>query len=101
MSRFFGVTLMFRLAQAGDLGCHRHRIDHYAVADDAHFPRAQDAGGNEVQDVLFATHDDRVPGIVAACERTTMSAFSVSKSMILPLPSSPHWAPTRIVFAMK
>ena len=29
-----------------------------------------------------------------------MSAFSVSTSMILPLPSSPHWAPTRIVFAI-
>src|SRR5215218_3529148 len=29
-----------------------------------------------------------------------MSALSVSTSMILPLPSSPHWAPTRIVFAI-
>jgi hypothetical protein len=29
-----------------------------------------------------------------------MSAFSVSTSMILPLPSSPHWAPTKIVFAI-
>src|SRR6267142_4103926 len=29
-----------------------------------------------------------------------MSADSVSTSMILPLPSSPHWAPTRIVFAI-
>src|ERR1700722_2913297 len=29
-----------------------------------------------------------------------MSPYSVSTSMILPLPSSPHWAPTRIVFAI-
>jgi hypothetical protein len=29
-----------------------------------------------------------------------MSAFSVSTSMILPFPSSPHWAPTKIVLAI-
>ena len=40
------------------------------------------------------------PALLPPCERTTMSAFSVRKSMILPLPSSPHWAPTRIVFAI-
>src|SRR5262249_644025 len=32
--------------------------------------------------------------------RTTMSASSVRTSMIFPLPSSPHWAPTSIVFAI-
>jgi hypothetical protein len=38
------------------------------------------------------------PALLPPCERTTMSASSVRTSMILPFPSSPHWAPTRIVF---
>ena len=38
------------------------------------------------------------PALAPPWARTTMSACSVRKSMILPLPSSPHWAPTRMVF---
>src|SRR6185437_1599656 len=40
------------------------------------------------------------PALFPPWERTTMSAVSVRKSIILPLPSSPHWAPTRIVLDM-
>src|ERR1017187_5713196 len=40
------------------------------------------------------------PALLPPAYRTTTSACSVSTSMILPLPSSPHWAPTRIVFAI-
>src|SRR5690242_15411653 len=34
------------------------------------------------------------PALLPPWKRTTMSAFSASRSTILPLPSSPHWAPT-------
>src|SRR5205814_1905811 len=40
------------------------------------------------------------PALLPPWVRTTTSACSVSTSMILPLPSSPHWAPTRIVLAI-
>src|SRR5271170_6046475 len=38
------------------------------------------------------------PALLPPCERTTISASSVRTSMIFPFPSSPHWAPTRMVF---
>ena len=38
------------------------------------------------------------PALAPPWARATMSACSVMKSMILPLPSSPHWAPSRMVF---
>src|SRR5919201_5768285 len=34
------------------------------------------------------------PALLPPWKRTTMSARSASRSTILPLPSSPHWAPT-------
>src|ERR1700736_1995407 len=37
------------------------------------------------------------PALLPPWERITMSAFSERRSMILPLPSSPHWPPTRMV----
>src|ERR1051325_7322700 len=40
------------------------------------------------------------PALVPPWLRTTMAAREVSTSMILPLPSSPHCAPIRIVFAI-
>src|ERR1043166_605082 len=40
------------------------------------------------------------PALLPPWLRTTMSARAVSTSMILPLPSSPHCAPIRIVFAI-
>src|ERR1700737_735973 len=40
------------------------------------------------------------PALLPPWLRTITSALVVSTSMILPLPSSPHCAPTRIVFAI-
>src|SRR5579864_7849218 len=37
------------------------------------------------------------PALLPPCERMTMSAFSARKSMTFPLPSSPHWPPTRMI----
>src|SRR5450759_2612664 len=37
------------------------------------------------------------PALFPPCERMTMSAFAARKSMTLPLPSSPHWPPTRMM----
>src|SRR5581483_10680970 len=37
------------------------------------------------------------PALLPPCERTTISTRSASRSITLPLPSSPHWPPTRIV----
>ena len=42
------------------------RVHHHAVADDATFARAQDAGGDEVEDVFLAADQDGMPGVVAA-----------------------------------
>src|ERR1700693_1407344 len=41
------------------------------------------------------------PALLPPWLRTTMSALAVSTSMIFPFPSSPHCAPTRIVFAIE
>src|SRR5689334_5309640 len=40
------------------------------------------------------------PALWPPWKRTTMSACSESQSTILPLPSSPHWAPTTTTLAM-
>src|SRR5262249_45539139 len=40
------------------------------------------------------------PALCPPWKRTTMSARSESQSTILPLPSSPHWAPMTTTFAM-
>src|SRR5690606_5144703 len=40
------------------------------------------------------------PALCPPWKRTTMSARSDSQSTILPLPSSPHWAPTTTTFAI-
>src|SRR5659263_53197 len=37
------------------------------------------------------------PALLPPWKRATTSAFSASRSVILPLPSSPHWAPTTTV----
>ena len=44
----------------------RGGIDHHTVADDAFFIGAENAGGNQVQDVLVAVEDDGMPGVVPA-----------------------------------
>src|ERR1700749_5052769 len=40
------------------------------------------------------------PALWPPWKSTTTSARSVSQSTILPLPSSPHWAPTTVTLAM-
>jgi hypothetical protein len=100
MSKFAFVTLMSLFAQPLDFLGERSGIDHHAIANHAHRAFAQDAARNQVQHVFLPGDDDRVPALLPPCERTTTSARSVRTSMILPLPSSPHWAPTRIVLAM-
>src|SRR5690606_26267137 len=40
------------------------------------------------------------PALCPPWKRATMSACSQSQSTILPLPSSPHWAPTTTTFAI-
>src|ERR1700742_3033841 len=40
------------------------------------------------------------PALLPPWKRTTMSARFDSQSMILPLPSSPHWAPITVTLAM-
>src|ERR1700694_4582839 len=37
------------------------------------------------------------PALFPPWERMTMSALAARKSMTLPLPSSPHWPPTRMM----
>src|SRR6202521_5117368 len=37
------------------------------------------------------------PALLPPCERITMSALAARKSMTFPLPSSPHWPPTRMM----
>ena len=52
--------------QAGDLLEQSPRINHDTVADDADFAGMQDAGRNQVQDVLIVADLDRVSGVIAA-----------------------------------
>ena len=52
--------------QIFEFGYERRGIDHGAGADDGFLFRAQNAAGNELQDVAMAIEDDRVAGIVAA-----------------------------------
>src|SRR5581483_2715262 len=60
------VDLNAEFAQAFDFADQRDRIDHDAVADDAHFSAAQNSGRDEMQNVFLAPLDDGVAGIVAA-----------------------------------
>src|SRR5690606_3431923 len=49
-----------------DLSNEADRIDDDAIAYDVDLAVPEDAGGEQVQDVLRATGDDRVAGVVAA-----------------------------------
>jgi hypothetical protein len=63
-------------------------------------PGLHDARRQQGQLVGHTVDDQRVARIVATLKRATTSARSDSQSTILPLPSSPHWAPTTTTFAM-
>lgn len=43
-------------------------IKHHAVADDAYLARVQDTGGDDMQNVLLAVHNNSVPCVVSALE---------------------------------
>src|SRR5690606_32911303 len=57
---------------------------------------AQDARGDQRQDVLSPPMTSVWPALWPPWKRATADAFSVSRSTILPLPSSPHWVPMTI-----
>ena len=54
------------LAQPLDFLDEAHGVNHHAVADDADLVLAQNAGGDQVQDVFLPFDVDRVAGVVAA-----------------------------------
>ena len=54
------------LFEALDFADECDRVDDDAVGDDALFPCAQDAGGDQVEDEFFFTDLDGVAGVVAA-----------------------------------
>ena len=57
--------------------------------------------GQQAELVGDAVDDQRVAGVVAALEADDdVGAARDSQSTILPLPSSPHWAPTTTTLAM-
>jgi len=72
-----------KLSQAFNFIYKANGINHDAIADDTKFIFAKDAGRNEVQNILLLSDENGMPGIVAASVRTTISASSVSTSMIL------------------
>ena len=63
--------------------------------------RPDDARRQQRQLVGLLADDERVAGIVAALEAHDDVGALASQSTILPLPSSPHWAPITVTFAMR
>ena len=65
------------------------------------------AGEARFADIIWKNEPIKAGELVKICEkemswkRTTTSAWLDSQSTILPLPSSPHWAPTTTTFAME
>ena len=87
-------------AQLVELAGQHLRVDHDAVADRAQLARIEDPGRDQVELPVHAVAHDGVPGVVAALEADHQSDFSARRSTTLPLPSSPHWAPTITIPAM-
>ena len=81
------------LLQRVDLLEQRLRVDDDAVADDGGDVRGEHTGREDVQCVLLLADHDRVAGVVAALVPDDVLHASPSRSVALPLPSSPHWAP--------
>ena len=80
-------------------------VDDDAVADDRHAARREDAGGQQVQRVLLAGLPEPMtmvcPALLPPLNFTTASTRLPSRSVALPLPSSPHWAPTSTIAGMR
>ena len=64
------------------------------------FPRRRIPDGIRCRMYLTPRWMTVCPALLPPWLRTTMSALAVSTSMILPLPSSPHCAPIKIVLAI-
>ena len=60
------LNLDAELGQADDLAHEAHRVYDHSVADHTHLALAEDAGRDEVQDVLGLANIDGVTGVVAA-----------------------------------
>ena len=81
------------------LGEHRHlvderaRVDDDAGADDRRDVRVEHAAGHEVELEDLVADDDGVAGVVAALVAHDHVDRPDSRSVALPLPSSPHWRP--------
>jgi len=75
-----------------------HRVNHDAIANDAGFPRRRMPEESGAAHIFWLPMKTVCPALFPPWVRTTISAPSVRTSMILPLPSSPHCAPTNIVF---
>ena len=89
------------LGEPLDLVDERMRIEHDAVADDRELARAHDARRAAARACRPVPPMTSVwPALWPPWKRTTTSACSESQSTILPLPSSPHWAPTTTTFAI-
>src|SRR5699024_11491214 len=75
-------------------------VDNYAVAQHWHGVFGEDAGGQQLEFVLFATDYNGVASIVTTVGLDDVVHASTQMSVALPLPSSPHWAPTITIAAM-
>ena len=60
------LNLHAAFAETFDFADERHWVEHDAIGDHAGFGFAENAGGNEVENIFLTTDDDRVSGIVAA-----------------------------------
>ena len=87
-------------AQLADLLLEGPGVDDHPVAHDAQDAGVQDAGGDQVKDEALLADMMVWPALWPPLKRATTWTFSVSRSTILPLPSSPHWAPAITMFGM-
>lgn len=69
-----------------------------AVANDIEDVLSKNTGGQLMQSKATVIGDDRVAGVAAALETTTISESSARISVILPFPSSPQQAPTNCFY---
>ncbi len=94
LTRTFGVSMPFAASMSSSRD-ERRRVDDDPVADDRRDVRVQHARRAQLElDGLVADHDRvarrcRRPGSGRPSRRC-----SARKSVVLPLPSSPHWRPT-------
>ena len=88
------------LLQGGDLLQKRPGVDDHAVTDDAQLTGMEDAGRDQMEDDLLARDIDRVAGVMAALIAGDDVERGGQRSTILPLPSSPHWAPRTTMLDM-